>query len=87
MLADDSKIYRTISSVEDVNVYKMTYVHNIINCCSQWLMDLNFDKCRCMSFGNGALPMNQYIYSPGDDDIPVVRAHSILISEYFLPQT
>ena len=35
MFTDDSKIYRTVSSVEEMNIL----LHNIIN-----LMDLNFDK-------------------------------------------
>ena len=43
MFADDSKIgYRIVSSG---NILQNDLrLHNIINWCSEWLMDLNFDK-------------------------------------------
>ena len=34
-----------------------------------WLMDLNYEKCKCMSFGNRTLPMSQYLMSTGEEDI------------------
>ena len=48
MFADDSKIYRTITSDEDINRLQED-LHNISIWCSKWLMTLNLDKCKCMS--------------------------------------
>ena len=37
--------------------------------CSTWLMDLNYDKCKCMSFDNRTLSMSQYLMLTGEEDI------------------
>ena len=36
-------------------------------------MDLNYDKCKCMSFGNRKLPMSQHLISTGKEDISVKK--------------
>ena len=51
MFADDTKIYHTISSNEDSTLLRSD-LHSIMRWCSTWLMNLNYDKCKCMSFGN-----------------------------------
>ena len=74
MFADDSKIYCTITSDEDINRLQED-LHNVSIWCSKWLMTLNLDKCKCISFGSCALPMNQYTISLGDEDTYVARVH------------
>ena len=51
MFADDTKIYRTISSNEDSILLQSDLLHSIMRWCSMWLMNLNYVKCKCMSFG------------------------------------
>ena len=70
MFADDTKIYHTISSNED-SILLQNDLSSIMKWCSTWLMDLNYDKCKCkcMSFGNFTLPMSQYLMSTGEEDI------------------
>ena len=72
MFADDTKIYRTISSNED-SILLQNDLSIIMKWCSTWLMDLNYDKCKCMSFGNHTLSMSQYLMSTGEEDISVMR--------------
>ena len=48
MFADDTKIYHTISSNED-SILLQNDLSSIMKRCSTWLMDLNYDKCKCMS--------------------------------------
>ena len=72
MFADDTKIYHTISSNED-SILLQNDLSSIMKWCSTWLMDLNYDKCKCMSFGNRTLPMSQYLMSTGEEDISVMR--------------
>ena len=68
MFADDTKIYRTISSNED-SILLQSDLHSIMRWCSAWLMNLNYDKC--MSFGNRTFPTNQYLMSSGEEYISV----------------
>ena len=60
MFADDKKIYCTIYSNED-SILLQNDLNSIMRWYSTWLMDLNYDKCKCMSFGNHTLSMNQYL--------------------------
>ena len=61
MFADDKKIYScTISSNED-SILLQNDLNSIMRWYSTWLMDLNYDKCKCMSFGNHTLSMSQYL--------------------------
>ena len=73
MFADDTKIYHTISSNEDSILFQND-LSSIMKWGSTWLMDLNYDKCKCMSFGNLTLPMSQYLMSTGEEDISVMRS-------------
>ena len=50
MFADDTEIYRTITSDEDSIYCRMTK-NSITSWCSVWLMDLKY-KCKCILFGN-----------------------------------
>ena len=34
-----------------------------------WLMNLNYDKCKCMLLGNRTFPTKQYLMSTGEEDI------------------
>ena len=72
MFADDTKIYHTISSNED-SILLQNNLSSIMKWCSTWLMDSNYGKCKCMSFGNRTLPMSQYLMSTGEEDISVMR--------------
>ena len=70
MFADATKIYHTISSNED-SILLQSDLHSIMRWCSTWLMNLNYDKCKCMSFGNRTFPTSQYLMSSGEEYISV----------------
>ena len=66
MFVDNTKIYRTISSYED-SILLQNDFNNIMKWFSMWLMDLNYDKYKCMSFGNRTLSMSHYLMLTGEE--------------------
>ena len=58
-------------------------LHNIMKWCSTWLINLNYDKCKSMSFGNSTLPTRQYLMSTGEEDTLLIKSVSSLIWECF----
>ena len=82
MFADDTKIYHTISSNE-YSVLLHSGLHSIMRWCSMWLMNLNYDKCKNMSFGNHTFPTSQYLRSIGEERISVDMSVNSLIWECF----
>jgi ribonucleases P/MRP protein subunit RPP40 len=50
MFADDTKIYRNISSVADEDTLQND-LNEVYSWCDKWLLDLNVKKCKSMRIG------------------------------------
>ena len=48
-----------------------------------WLMNLNYDKCKCMSLGNRTFPTSQYLMKMGKECILLIKSVNNLIWECF----
>ena len=50
MFADDTKLYRTITSESDCNILQQD-LNNVIDWGNMWLTNFNLHKCKVLSFG------------------------------------
>ena len=50
MVADDTKLYRTISSESDCDILQQD-LNNAMDWGKKWLTNFNLHKCRSLSFG------------------------------------
>ncbi|MDD9361349.1 MAG: reverse transcriptase family protein, partial [Anaplasma sp.] len=56
MFADDCVIYRSVANVSDQSILQND-INNVQGWCNQWLMVLNFNKCKVMSFQRRRNPL------------------------------
>ena len=62
MFADDTKLYRTITSESDCNILQQD-LNNVIDWGNMWLTNFNLHKCKVLSFGIQVSVRNIYSMS------------------------
>ena len=67
---DDTKLYRSVSSNQDV-VDLQKDVNSVIKWCKDWQMKLNVDRCKVISFGHGNV---QPMYFLGNEQLEIRSA-------------
>ena len=93
MFADDTKLYRTISSESDCDILQQD-LNNVMDWGKKWLTNFNLHKCKSLSFG---IQVNiQNIYSMLSDteevhyldrveeerDLGVLFSHSLKFGDH-----
>jgi ribonuclease P/MRP protein subunit RPP40 len=73
LYADDSKLYKRISSDADCNLLQQD-LYNVAAWCSMWHLKLNYDKCMFISFTNKKKPI---IFNYEIDDINLSRVDTV----------
>ena len=61
LFADDTKIYRSITSPIDSSLLQQDLI-SILDWCGIWLSSLNFAKCKHMSIGRESTANQYYFY-------------------------
>ena len=61
LFADDTKIYRPITSPIDISLLQQDLI-SILDWCGIWLSSLNFTKCKHMSIGRESTANQYYFY-------------------------
>ena len=61
LFADDTKIYRPITSPNDIDLLQQD-LNLLLNWCGTWLSSLNFIKCKHMSIGQKSTANQYYFY-------------------------
>ena len=59
MFADDTKLYRTISSESDCDILQQD-LNNVMDWGKKWLTNFNLHKCKSLSFGIQVYIQNIY---------------------------
>jgi len=60
LYADDAKIYRNITNVEDVQCLQRV-IDRVIKWCDEWLLPLNVNKCKGMTLTSNITKNTSYI--------------------------
>ena len=61
LFADDTKIYRPITSPTDINLLQQD-LNSLLDWCGIWLLSLNFTKCKHMSIGPKSTSSQYYFH-------------------------
>ena len=76
LYADDGKIFRHIQNPVD-KTHLQTDVNKIKCWLDRWLVSLNINKCKVMSFGHHTLEENKYYFIRGGVQIELENVNSI----------